>query len=70
MSAMARNLGLVMRALFGIGTAKSLQGKGGLADDWYFALMNALAALQRLLTPLPRADRQKPTTQPAFTMAA
>jgi transposase len=33
MSAIARNLGLVLRHLFGIGTAKSLQGEGGLADN-------------------------------------
>jgi transposase len=36
MLAMARNLGLVLGHLFGIGTAKSLQGEGGLADDLYF----------------------------------
>ena len=50
-SAMARNLGLVLRHLFGIGTARSLQGEGGLADDLYFALLNALTAMERLLTP-------------------
>jgi transposase len=37
MSAMTRNLGLVMRSLFGFGTARSLQAEGGLADDSYFA---------------------------------
>src|SRR3990170_3177680 len=52
-SAMTRNLGLVLRHLFGIGTARSLQGEGGLADDLYFALLSALTALERLLTPIP-----------------
>jgi len=51
MSAMARNLGLLMRALFGIGTARSLQGEGALADALYFALFSALTALTRLLMP-------------------
>ena len=58
-SAMARNLGLVLRALFGIGTARSLQGEGGLADNLYFALLDFLTALERLLTPTPRSHRQK-----------
>jgi hypothetical protein len=34
-AALARNLGLVMRVLFGIGTARSLQGEGGLAEALY-----------------------------------
>jgi hypothetical protein len=34
----ARNLGLLMRKLFGIGTARSLQGLGGLFLAPYFAL--------------------------------
>jgi transposase len=51
MSAMARNLGLVMRHLFGIGTARSLQAAGGLADDLVFALMNTMTALKHLLLP-------------------
>ena len=34
MSAVARNLGLVMRAVFGIGTARSLQAEGGLSLLW------------------------------------
>jgi transposase len=34
----ARNLGLMMRKLFGIGTARSLQGLGGLFWAQYFAL--------------------------------
>jgi hypothetical protein len=34
----ARNLGLMMRKLFGIGTARSLQGLGGLLSAPIFAL--------------------------------
>ena len=34
----ARNLGLLMRKLFGIGTARSLQGLGGLFLAWYLYL--------------------------------
>ena len=67
---MARNLGLVLRHLFGIGTARSLQGEGSLADNLYVALFNTLAALERLLTSIPRADRQKPTTQQPLALAA
>jgi transposase len=70
MSAMARNLGLVLRALFGIGTARSLQGEGGLANDLYFALLNVLTALERLLTPTPRSNRQKPTPSHPLALAA
>jgi transposase len=59
MSAMARNLGLVMRALFGFGTARSLQGEGDLADALYSALFNALTALTRLLTPTRQFTQQE-----------
>lgn len=59
MSAMARNLGLVLRALFGIGTARSLQGNGGLAESLYFALLNVLAAVARLLIYTPGINQQK-----------
>ena len=40
-------LGGFMRGLFGIGTARGLQGEGSLADDLYFALL----AILRLLKP-------------------
>ena len=70
MSAMARNLGLVMRHLLGIGTARSLQGEGGLADNLYVALFNTLAALERLLTPTPGANQQKLTAKPSLALAA
>jgi transposase len=70
MSAMARNLGLLMRALFGIGTARSLQGEGGLADALYFALFNALTMFESLL--LPTHHSRKPKSSPAtlFAVAA
>ena len=70
MSAMARNLGLIMRALFGIGTARSLQGDGRVADNLYVALFNTLAALQHLLTLLPRTDQQKPAANQLLALAA
>jgi transposase len=70
MSAVARNLGLIMRALFGIGTARSLQGEGGLADAFYFALINAWTALQRLLMPIHHPTKQKPTPTDSFAIAA
>lgn len=69
-SAMARNLGLVLRHLFGIGTARSLQGEGGLADNLYVVLFNTLAALERLLTPTTRTDQQKPTTNHSIALTA
>jgi transposase len=69
-SAMARNLGLVLRHLFGIGTARSLQGEGGLADDLYFALLNVLVALGRLLTPTTRTNQQKPAVNHPLALAA
>lgn len=70
MSAVARNLGLVLRRLFGIGTARSLQGEGGLAEDLYFALLNVLTALVRLLTPIPHSNRQKPVANHPLALAA
>lgn len=48
MSAMSRNLGLVMRSLFGIGTARSLQAESSLADSWQFALFNMWRVLRHL----------------------
>ena len=40
-SAVARNLGLIMRALFGIGTARSLQAEGGSSAPSYISWFNA-----------------------------
>lgn len=70
MSTMARNLGLILRHLFGIGTARSLQGEGHLADDLQAALFNTLAALERLLAPTPPNGRQKSTINQTFALAA
>jgi hypothetical protein len=65
MSAMARNLGLIMRSLFGFGTARSLQGEGELADPLYFTLFNALSALTRLLMPTrPFTQRESDADHP------
>lgn len=69
-SAMARNLGLIMRAMFGIGTARSLQGKGGVADASYFALFNALTALTRLLLPTRQFTQQESVADHPKTLAA
>jgi transposase len=70
MSAMARNLGLVMRALFGIGTARSLQGEHGLADALCIALLNALTALKQMMMPTHRLAMQNTTANASFTIAA
>jgi len=70
MSAMARNLGLLMRALFGIGTARSLQGEGGLADDVYASLFNALATIQQILMRTVRMNQQESTAKHFIVLAA
>jgi hypothetical protein len=69
-SAIARNLGLIMRALFGIGTARSMQGEGGLADALYSSLFNLLAALKRLLMRTNYLAPQKPTANQSLALAA
>ncbi|MCG8585912.1 MAG: hypothetical protein MI757_14490, partial [Pirellulales bacterium] len=48
-SAMARNLGLVVRRLFGFGTARSLQREGNLADALHFAWLAIERIVSRLL---------------------
>ncbi len=73
MSAVARNLGLVMRRLFGFGTARSLQAAGGLADALYLAWLATQAALKRLLATENRIRRKStatPTTVRALALAA
>ena len=69
-SAMARNLGLVLRHLFGIGTPRSLQGEGDLADNLQLALLNILTTLGRLPTPTNRTSPQKPTAHQPLALAA
>jgi Transposase DDE domain./Transposase domain (DUF772). len=46
-SAMARNLGLMMRKLFGIGTPKALQLAGGFFSLVYLTLINICALMRR-----------------------
>ena len=60
MSAMARNLGLVMRRRFGFGTARSLQAESDLADALHFAWLAIQRVLSRLLAATNRI-RQKTT---------
>jgi len=48
-SAMAHNLGVLMRGLFGIGTPRSLQAEGGLADCLYSSLFAIRSLLRRLI---------------------
>lgn len=69
-SAMARNLGLVLRHLLGIGTPRSLQGEGDLADNLQLALLNILTTLGRLPTPTNRTPPQKPTAHQPLALAA
>ena len=72
-SAVARNLGLVMRSLFGFGTARSLQAEGSLADDLHFAWINMPSALKRLIATINRAGQkpiEEPTVSLAFALAA
>ncbi len=69
MSAMMRNLGLIMRSLFGFGTARSLQAQGGLANHLYFAWFDMQDAMERLIAKINRAG-QKPTASLAIALAA
>lgn len=59
--AAARNLGLIMRELFGIGTARSLQGAGAFALHLYFACLIMLNRLWRYLAPEPLAHAESAT---------
>jgi hypothetical protein len=49
--------------------ATAFAQSSSLADNLYVALFNTLAALERLLTSIPRTDRQKPTTQQPLALA-
>jgi len=49
--AAARNLGLLLRKLFGVGTPRSLQGLAGLLCALYLALIHFRTPLRRLTTP-------------------
>jgi len=73
MSAMSRNLGLVMRSLFGFGTARSLQAEGGLADNLHFAWFDMQSVLKCLIAKINRADQksiEEPTASFALALAA
>ncbi len=52
-SAMARNLGLLMRALFGMGTPRGLQRYVDLLAEFLCAITVTLVALWRVLRPTP-----------------
>ena len=72
-SAMSRNLGLVMRSLFGFGTARSLQAEGGLADNLHSAWFDMQIVLKRLIAKMGGADQkpiEEPTANLAFALAA
>lgn len=66
MAAMAHNLGVIMRGLFGIGTARALQAAGDLADGLYFALI----AILRLLGPPTAPAGSKLAPHPISTRPA
>ena len=67
MQAAARNLGLLLRRLFGIGTARALQAAGGLALRLYFALLHTLTVgrLIRMLVALKPQITLSTTHTPA-----
>jgi hypothetical protein len=72
MSAMAHNLGIVMRKLFGTGTARSQQAEGGLAAALYFALLNVVGLPRRLRPMRNRFSRfllNQPTAAPVLAPA-
>jgi transposase len=65
MAAMAYNLCVLMRSLFGIGTARALQAGGALADGLCFALF----ATRQLLKSTVDSMRPKLDTFTTFTLA-
>ena len=66
-AAVARSLGLVMRHLFGIGTARGLQAEGGLAGAFCFALLNVLVILWHPRSALARSPARR-THQPSTNL--
>lgn len=71
MSAVARNLGLVMRRLFGCGTARSLQAEGDLAEGLCFALLTIAGVMKRLLAvPLFLLGRNHQCADPTPNLAS
>jgi transposase len=71
MSAVARNLGLVMRHLFGMGTARGLQADGDIADVFCFALFDISGILKRLrIAHAPLAAHDTNQRPPSRTVNA
>lgn len=72
-SAMARNLGLLMRALFGFGTARSLQSEGGLAGNSYSVQFYIVYVIKRLVAVpacLARTFHKNTNLTPKYAKAA
>ena len=72
-SAMSRNLGLVMRSLFGFGTARSLQAAGDAADSSYFAwfaMPSVLKCLFALTNRVGQKSIEERTASLALALAA
>lgn len=69
-SAVAHNLGVILRSLFGIGTARSLQGAGRLAESLCFVWRTVKITLVRFLTPRSPVSGQKTLTVPQLALAA
>jgi transposase len=73
MSAVARNLGLVMRRLFGMGTARGLQAGGDLANAFCLALFAVSGILKRARiahAPLVAHNTNQRSPNRAMTAAA
>ncbi len=71
MSAMAHNLGTIMRHLFGMGTARSQQAEGDLPIAPYLTLLNVVGLLPRTRTLRNRFSRvlfQEPTATPVLAL--
>jgi transposase len=50
-SALAHNLGVIMRRLFGIGTPRSLQAEGAVTEDGCFTCLYILRVLKSIVAP-------------------
>jgi hypothetical protein len=60
----------MLRALFGIGTARSLQGANGISGSLCFVWMELKSALLRLLGPISPLGGYRTITVPRLTLAA
>jgi len=69
MSAMAHNLGTLMRNLFGMGTARSQQAEGSLGVVPYLALLNVTDLRPRTLrSRFLRIPHAQPTAHPVVAL--